>query len=118
MLLLSSCCVLLQRDEEVNNRHPRFVTCCAQEEHDGVTCEAYALSRDSDHLFRTWRAENDIRECPKCKEGIQKNGGCNHMCCAKCKAHICWYCMATFAEGGECYAHMLRVHGGHTPGMR
>lgn len=82
-----------------------------------MTCTQYKLSRDSDGLFKKWQESHDVRSCPKCGEGIEKNGGCMHMSCSTCKAHICWYCMAVFSDSGGCYAHMSEKHGGHTPGL-
>uniref|UniRef100_A0A0N5AJR5 RBR-type E3 ubiquitin transferase n=1 Tax=Syphacia muris TaxID=451379 RepID=A0A0N5AJR5_9BILA len=32
------------------------------------------------------------KDCPNCHSCIEKNGGCNHMQCAKCKHHFCWMC--------------------------
>lgn len=53
-----------------------------------------------------------VRQCPKCKTGIIKNGGCNHMECRGCKAHICWKCFKIFATSKECYDHLARQCGG------
>jgi hypothetical protein len=33
-----------------------------------------------------------IKNCPKCNIKIEKNGGCNRMCC-KCGCHFCWICL-------------------------
>ena len=91
-----------------------------QEEHEGLTCEQYAKSKDTaevDRLFRSWRQQHDVRDCPKCGAAIEKRDGCNHMECAACRAHICWYCMAVLPGSKECYAHMTEKHGGHTPGL-
>jgi len=40
-----------------------------------------------------WLAEN-TKPCPNCNTSIQKNKGCNHMTCKKCKHEFCWTCSA------------------------
>ncbi|PGH26578.1 hypothetical protein AJ80_01707 [Polytolypa hystricis UAMH7299] len=40
------------------------------------------------------------KECPKCQSTIEKNGGCNHMTCRKCKHEFCWMCMGLWSEHG------------------
>lgn len=37
------------------------------------------------------------KECPRCQSTIEKNGGCNHMTCRKCRHEFCWVCMGKSA---------------------
>ncbi|GFO20846.1 ankyrin repeat and ibr domain-containing protein, partial [Plakobranchus ocellatus] len=39
-----------------------------------------------------WLVTNS-KACPNCKSPIQKNEGCNHMKCSKCKFDFCWVCL-------------------------
>lgn len=39
-----------------------------------------------------WLVTNS-KSCPNCKSPIQKNEGCNHMKCSKCKFDFCWVCL-------------------------
>ena len=34
--------------------------------------------------------------CPRCGVSIEKDGGCSHMVCYKCKLNFCWSCMRPF----------------------
>ncbi|XP_041348541.1 potential E3 ubiquitin-protein ligase ariadne-2-like [Gigantopelta aegis] len=44
------------------------------------------------------------KDCPKCHVCIEKNGGCNHMQCSKCKFDFCWMCLGDWkAHGSEYY---------------
>ena len=36
--------------------------------------------------------------CPNCGVYVQKNGGCPHMVCAKCKYEFCWTCLGHYAR--------------------
>ncbi|GAA5912248.1 hypothetical protein JCM8208_001312 [Rhodotorula glutinis] len=46
-----------------------------------------------------WISAN-TKECNKCHSTIEKNGGCNHMTCKKCKWEFCWVCMGPWSEHG------------------
>ena len=43
-----------------------------------------------------WRNSNACvtqpQPCPKCAMPIEKNGGCNWLCCGKCRFEFCWMC--------------------------
>lgn len=36
--------------------------------------------------------------CPKCAIIIEKNGGCSHMTCGKCKHEFCWNCFGDYKD--------------------
>ncbi|KAG6007697.1 hypothetical protein E4U21_005658 [Claviceps maximensis] len=91
-----------------------MVTCTAcNVSHEGQTCAEYRdVSSGGFKLLEATKKKLGIKDCPKCGVMIEKLSGCNHMCCTKCKAHICWVCLKTFAEGSLVYDHMRRKHGG------
>jgi ariadne-1 len=54
---------------------------------------------EDDSETSNWISAN-TKECPKCGSTIEKNGGCNHMTCRKCKHEFCWMCMGPWSEHG------------------
>ncbi|GIX72467.1 ankyrin repeat and IBR domain-containing protein 1 [Caerostris extrusa] len=52
----------------------------------------------------TEQAENSLwmvtnsKPCPNCKSPIQRNEGCNHMKCIKCKYEFCWVCLESWKK--------------------
>ena len=54
---------------------------------------------EDDSETSNWISAN-TKECPKCQSTIEKNGGCNHMTCRKCKHEFCWMCMGPWNEHG------------------
>ena len=46
---------------------------------------------------------NDVRKCPACKIRIEKNGGCPHMQCFKCKYDFGWCCMQNIRKHHKWY---------------
>jgi ariadne-1 len=47
--------------------------------------------------------KSNTKECSKCQSTIEKNGGCNHMTCKKCKHEFCWVCMGPWVEHGTAW---------------
>ncbi|PPR08209.1 hypothetical protein CVT24_001373 [Panaeolus cyanescens] len=82
---------------------------CDGEEHKNLTC---AEVKEGVGEYRVWAEKHNVKQCPKCKVGIEKAAGCNHMTCAMCKTHICWVCLQTFPDGESAiYDHMRNKHG-------
>lgn len=88
-------------------------TTCSVEAHDGQTCTEYKGldPTEGEKLFQEWKKKAGVKACPTCGTGIEKIDGCNHMTCATCKSHICWFCMGVF-EHCKIYEHMRVAHGG------
>ena len=95
-------------------------TKCHVQYHDNLTCEMYQSKIREENSIKERREDNSIEEwikkdsknrkcCPKCKVGIEKIDGCNHMTC-KCGVHICWVCLEYFGNSQECYRHLQLVH--------
>ena len=55
--------------------------------------------------FELWAMANNVKICPRCKNHVQKNGGCPHMNCPRCNHRWCWIC------GGD---YSLPSHNGFT----
>jgi len=53
----------------------------------------------SDRTAR-WKKRR-TKQCPKCNTAIEKNGGCAHMTCTRCKYTYCWICLKDTAEGSH-----------------
>ncbi|VDM52831.1 unnamed protein product [Angiostrongylus costaricensis] len=89
---------------------------CMMEPHEGVSCEVHAMLR-SDHEASIQVYKNahvgTVRDCPTvgCGAVLQKNGGCNHMCCTVCNIHFCWLCGFKSEVESKVYKHLKDEHG-------
>lgn len=45
----------------------------------------------------------NTKNCPQCHICIEKNGGCNHIQCSKCRFDFCWMCLADWKSHGNSY---------------
>lgn len=83
---------------------------CGKDDHMPATCNMaefwnqiylkYMAGRDA---FREMiESESWIKQftekCPNCQSPIEKNGGCNQICCRKCSHQFCWICKANWAS--------------------
>lgn len=69
---------------------------CRQIEHEGL-CDMSAKDEEKAMLARF-----RIKQCPNCKQAVEKMYGCSHMEC-RCGAHFCWSCnMSIDVCNGAC----------------
>ncbi|XP_070497948.1 E3 ubiquitin-protein ligase ariadne-1-like [Chironomus tepperi] len=82
---------------------------CGIDLHEPVMCETVIkweqLSK-TESLSSKWIHEN-TKNCPSCKSPIQKNGGCNHMNCPKCKFDFCWACLKRTKNHNDCQVNVV-----------
>ncbi len=88
--------------------------CGTEEWHVGATCLEFQQWKKDNNAgattFEKWRKKN-TKKCPKCHCDIQKNGGCDHMTCARCR-HQFWWKDLTKYEVDERALNALHVPGG------
>lgn len=73
---------------------------CGLAGHEPLRCDMFkewdsTLSKKLDSLNFIWKEKN-TKCCPECKVNIEKNQGCMHMTCFKCRYEFCWLCMDTW----------------------
>ena len=66
---------------------------CSQDWHKGK-CED-----NTEFSFKLWAYANNLKICPRCKNHVQKNGGCPHMTCPRCQFQWCWKCGKSTLSG-------------------
>lgn len=81
-----------------------FCFSCGNDGHVPVSCQLvdkWATKNSSDQENVNWIKAN-TKECPKCKVHIEKNQGCNHMTCRKCRHEFCWLCYGDWRGHSAC----------------
>ncbi|KAF9065927.1 hypothetical protein BDP27DRAFT_1064298 [Rhodocollybia butyracea] len=79
--------------------------CTIESDHRPVVCAVAKLwlqKCEDDSETANWIKSN-TKECSQCQSTIEKNGGCNHMTCKKCKYEFCWVCMGPWSEHGTAW---------------
>lgn len=78
--------------------HPHNVlTSCIQAEQD----RNLANDRNAQERANQQWLQQNTRQCPRCHATIEKNGGCNHMTCQKCRYEFCWMCLNDYNLRGH-----------------
>ncbi|KAJ5286619.1 hypothetical protein N7478_002305 [Penicillium angulare] len=83
---------------------------CALKDHQPTPCalvKRWLQKCEDDSETANWISAN-TKECPRCQSTIEKNGGCNHMTCRKCKHEFCWMCMGLWSEHGTAWYNCSR----------
>ncbi|KAK4892301.1 hypothetical protein LTR27_009135 [Elasticomyces elasticus] len=83
---------------------------CTLPDHQPCPCslvKKWLKKCEDDSETANWISAN-TKECPKCHSTIEKNGGCNHMTCRKCKNEFCWVCMGLWSEHGTAWYNCSR----------
>jgi len=87
------------------HNHDFCFGCGEEGDHRPLICKIAKLwlkKCQDDSETANWIKSN-TKECPKCHSTIEKNGGCNHMTCKKCKNEFCWVCMGPWSEHGNAW---------------
>ncbi|KAJ3277018.1 hypothetical protein HDV01_000070 [Terramyces sp. JEL0728] len=88
----------------------RFCFGCGEKDHQPAICDVvkrWLKKCADDSETSNWIAAN-TKECVKCFSMIEKNGGCNHMTCRKCKHEFCWICLGPWADHGTSWYNCSR----------
>lgn len=86
----------------------QFCTRCRVAWHEGQTCEEYF-----DASYEEWSKGRSVQPCPRCRQSIEKEFGCNHIICGACKHQWCWLCRQPYSE-----LHSLSFNPFGCPGSR
>jgi ariadne-1 len=83
-----------------------FCAACRAEAHAPASCavvKAWLQKAADDSETANWLSSH-TQDCPACSATIEKNGGCNHMTCKKCRHEFCWVCAGTWASHTDFYS--------------
>lgn len=75
---------------------------CSQEGHDMIPCTLVKKFNDvkAANLETASWIVLFSKQCPNCTIEIQKEAGCNHMTCRKCRYEFCWICFKNWRGTG------------------
>ncbi|XP_074608822.1 E3 ubiquitin-protein ligase ARIH2-like isoform X2 [Acropora palmata] len=88
-----------------SNCYSVFCFMCGEKYHaptDCYTIKKWLTKCEDDSETANYITAN-TKDCPNCGSCIEKNGGCNHMQCIKCKHDFCWMCCGNWRTHGSEY---------------
>jgi ariadne-1 len=82
---------------------------CSNDEHQPVSCQCVKdwIAKTIDEGDNCKWIMANTKNCPKCKNPIEKNGGCMHMTCRPpggCHHEFCWICLKDWKGHVNCNA--------------
>ncbi|KAH3681019.1 hypothetical protein WICPIJ_008027 [Wickerhamomyces pijperi] len=89
----------------------QFCVSCLFENHSPAPCQItknWITKCKDDSETVKWILTN-TQTCPRCETSIEKNGGCNHMTCKKCRHEFCWICLGDWKLHGSSYYNCTRT---------
>lgn len=86
-----------QSNKECPGCHIVYCTQCMSKHPDYLSCDAARdqLTSAEDKANHQWKAQHS-KQCPECHTFIEKNNGCDHMTCSKCRYEFCWKCLQKY----------------------
>jgi ariadne-2 len=88
-----------------NSCNNQYCFLCSLPYHAPTSCQiirSWNLKCQDDSETRNYLLAH-TQDCPKCKVCIEKNGGCSHMTCNRCKHEFCWVCLQDWKIHGATY---------------
>lgn len=98
----------------------KFCFGCGLDDHQPASCGLVKMWHKKcadDSETANWISAH-TKECGHCHSTIEKNGGCNHMTCRKCKHEFCWVCMGPWSEHGSNWYNCNRFDEASSTGAR
>ncbi|KAL8277440.1 hypothetical protein RQP46_010162 [Phenoliferia psychrophenolica] len=95
----------------------QFCFGCGEGDHRPCPCAITRRWRkkcEDDSETTNWLNAN-TKDCPKCQQTIEKNGGCQHMTCRKCRWEFCWVCKANWTDHNSVPHSCARYEGKDDP---
>lgn len=88
-----------------SNCNTKFCFKCGKDYHAPASCDVVRkwMVKCADDSETANYISAHTKDCPNCHSCIEKNGGCNHMQCSKCKHHFCWMCFRDWKTHGSEY---------------